>query len=108
SDAILRMKNIVRADVFENAAPVRIFETGEAEGFVKAAVAGNAEVGTEDDADAVTDFADARVRVVRHRARDEQTCRVVGRGRERDCEDRDDDEMSGHWFLGVRRQASGR
>ena len=47
-------------DLLEDVLPARALEAGEAEGLIEAAVAGDAEVGAEDDADAAPDLAHAR------------------------------------------------
>jgi hypothetical protein len=39
--------------------PVGVLKTGEAERLVEAAIVGDGEIGTEDDADAASDLADA-------------------------------------------------
>ena len=59
-DAPLRIQQVVRVDLLEDVLPARALEAGEAEGLIEAAVAGDAEVGAEDDADAASDLAHAR------------------------------------------------
>jgi hypothetical protein len=76
-DAAIGMRRVVLMDLIDDAAPVGILKTGEAEGLVEAAVAGDAEIGTEDDSDSAADVTHVRRGCVRPGSAEESQSFVV-------------------------------
>src|SRR5205807_8587981 len=63
--AAIGIQNVVAMDLVEDAAPIGILKTGESERLVEAAIARDAQIGTENDSDAAADLVDSSRRRVR-------------------------------------------
>lgn len=99
-DAAAAIVDVVRVDGAEDLQPVRAVEAGEAHGLVEPAVAGDAEVGAEDDAYPLADVLQARGRGG-PRLREQNRGGVTTVCREGEDEENDDEREAFHVRLAV-------